>query len=153
MGTAYAWRSFSGRAQATDSSNSVTLHGWAPSSARRSRACWLSNICASPKRSIPRTRRPCTASPSPIFSRGIAQPGQEWAADRLRPWLKAKSKDGCVLLSAGCHSALPWDVSRSACWTGRAGHQRPQESHAFNSDNRINYDRSHIRGAFPQQPG
>jgi len=39
---------------------------WAPYSAKRATACGLSTICAALSRSIPWTRRPCTASPSPV---------------------------------------------------------------------------------------
>jgi len=47
---------------------------WAPSSARRRAACGLSTICASLSRSIPRTSRPCTASPLPVNRRHEAGP-------------------------------------------------------------------------------
>ena len=51
---------------------------WAPSSARRATACGLSTICAAPWRSIPRTRRLCTASPSPVEPATSNRPRSIW---------------------------------------------------------------------------
>ena len=82
-------------------------------------------------RSIPRIRRPCTASPSPIWSwgistgpeafpkgagdggtRGAARPGQRWASQDCGPRAQGPwATHGCGLLSAGCPAAVSREVA------------------------------------------